>query len=233
MNKTILRPTQGAIFAAGAPAGWLLIQYFKGADIWLELSSNWDLYAYMLFGTLVVFILFGSYVGRQEQKITDLASRDALTGIYNLRFFIERMRQEISRAKRHSIPLSIIYFDLDYFKKVNDQYGHPVGDIVLREISNQVKKITREHDIFARVGGEEFSILLPSCELSNAKIQAERIRTSIENLAIAIPDNGVLHSTVSIGVVSWISGESYNDFYKRADEKLYLAKQHGRNRVES
>ena len=108
-----------------------------------------------------------------------------------------------------------------------------MGDIVLQEISKQIKQITREHDVFARVGGEEFSILLPRCELDNAIIQAERIRSSIERLDIQIPDNGSLKTTVSIGVVTWLTDESPNSFYKRADEKLYLAKQRGRNRVES
>lgn len=233
MNKKILRPIQGAIFAIGAPLGWLTVRYFNDADITLELEDNWGLYAYMLFSTLSVFTLFGAYVGRQEQKITELASRDALTGICNLRSFIERLHQEISRAKRHSIPLSIIYFDLDYFKRVNDRYGHPAGDLVLKEISQQVKKITREHDIFARVGGEEFCILLPRCQLGDAVAHAERIRSTIEALQIKLSHGEKIKVTVSVGVVSWHTEESVNEFYKRADEKLYLAKQRGRNRVES
>ena len=233
MNKITLRTIQGAVFAMGAPLGWLLIQYIAGVDIELELTTNWGLYAYMLFGSLAAFILFGGHVGRQEQKITEIASCDALTGIYNLRFFNEQVKQEISRAKRDSLPLSIICFDLDYFKKINDQYGHPAGDIVLRKISGRVKQITRGNDIFARVGGEEFCILLPNCGLDNAKTNAERIRFGIESLKINITDVGTLKTTVSIGVASWKSGETFSHFYKRVDEKLYLAKQNGRNRVES
>ena len=233
MNKAILRGLQAAIFALGAPLGWLLIKFWSGADIVIELSDNWGLYAYMLFGTLLVFISFGSYVGRKEQFITELAIRDSLTGIYNLRYFIERVEQEISRAKRHTMPLSLIYFDLDFFKKINDRYGHPVGDKVLKQVADTIKEMIRAHDIFARVGGEEFAILLPRCSLDDAVQNAERIRKAVQSQQINIQNGSPVQVTISAGVTAWSNNEQVTQFYKRADEKLYLAKQHGRNQVVS
>jgi len=231
MNKAILRSLQAAIFAIGAPLGWLLIRYAGGTEILEELKNNWGLYSYMLFGTTLVFIIFGVHVGRQEQATRELSIRDPLTGIYNLRFYIERIGQEISRAKRYDTPLSMIYFDLDYFKKVNDQYGHPIGDKVLCKIAEQVKDSVRAHDVFARVGGEEFAILLPRSNVQDAAANAERIRQAIENLTINVNNTLAISVTVSAGVTQWQNDEAVAEFYKRADEKLYLAKQQGRNQV--
>jgi diguanylate cyclase (GGDEF)-like protein len=227
MNKVKLRSLQAALFSFGGPLGWLTIKYFQGVPIAEELQTNWGLYAYMLFGTLTVFIGFGSYVGRKEQYITELATRDALTGIFNLRYFNERLTQEISIARRHHTPLSLIYFDLDFFKKVNDQH------IVLQKVTHKVKEMVRAHDIFARVGGEEFAILLPRCSQIDAISNAERIRKAVEDLEIEFNTDQSLNVTISAGVVSWHRDEPGREFYKRADEELYLAKQQGRNRVVS
>ncbi|MCW9000590.1 MAG: GGDEF domain-containing protein, partial [Kangiellaceae bacterium] len=181
-----MRSLQAATFSIGAPLGWLLIRYLEGADISQDIQSNVLLYAYLLFGTLIVFILFGAYVGNKEKYITELAVKDPLTQIHNRRFFIGRLTEEISRASRYQKPLSMIYFDLDHFKVVNDTYGHPVGDKVLVKVAREVKKNIRSHDIFARTGGEEFAILLPQCEIANAVANAERIRLGLEKMAIEV-----------------------------------------------
>ena len=231
MNKANLRSIQGAIFSLGAPLGWLGIQSMGGANIFIELQNNLGLYTYLLFATLIVFTAFGHYVGNKEQIITELATRDPLTGAYNLRHFIERMDNEISRANRDQSPLSIIYLDLDFFKKINDQYGHPAGDKVLIKLAEIGKNNIRNHDIFSRVGGEEFAILLPHSNLDDAITNAERIRQSVADTPIPISETDTVSITLSAGVVEWKKQESAQHFYKRADEKLYEAKLQGRNRV--
>ncbi|WP_019529571.1 GGDEF domain-containing protein [Dasania marina] len=231
MNKITLRAIQGGILAAGAPVGWLIIRCLSGADLLTELQQHSGLYAYMLFGTQAVFISFSLYVGKQEQLISNLAIRDSLTGIFNLRFMVERMNEEIANAQRYQTPLSVIYLDLDHFKKVNDQYGHPGGDEVLRKVTQAISLKTRAQDVFARVGGEEFAILLPQCSYTDAKDYAERIRLTIEQLSIEIPPHRSFGVTISLGVATLQEQESVNAFYQRADQNLYLAKQQGRNKA--
>jgi len=233
MNKIILRSIQACIFATGAPLGWLVIRLIGGADLVQELSQHIGLYSYMLFGTMVVFVLFASYVGHKESTITKVAFRDALTDIYNLRYFIERMDQETDRSRRYETPISLIYFDLDFFKKVNDKFGHPAGDKVLIQVTSKIKELVRSYDIFARVGGEEFAILQPRCGVVDSVHSAELIRQAIENLKIKISEGKEIQVTLSAGVTEWKVGENTQDFYKRADKLLYQAKQNGRNKVVS
>ena len=233
MNVILLRAVQGCVLSIGAPLGWLIINLVAGEPLVQEISNNLGLYCYMLFATMAVFVLFGIFVGRKEALISTFAIRDALTGIYNLRYYNERMSDEIAISKREETPLSLIYFDLDHFKSVNDRYGHPAGDEVLRQVVKTITKISRSHDIFSRVGGEEFSILLPRCNLSNAKSDAEKIRAVIEGLSIPITPELSIKITISIGVVTLLADESAQDFYQRADKNLYKAKETGRNRVVS
>ncbi len=231
MNKSVLRAIQGGVLALGAPLGWLLINLYSGASLVDEIKQNVGLYSYLLFVTVFVFIMFGIFVGRKEELISMYAVRDTLTGIYNLRYYSERLNNEISSAKRYHTPLSLIYFDLDHFKKVNDEFGHPAGDEVLRQVTKAITNISRVNDIFARVGGEEFVLLLPRSTLANALADAERIRQTIQALTIPINNKPDLKITISLGVVTLIEGETASDFYKRADQNLYLAKEQGRNRV--
>lgn len=231
MNIIFTRAAQSAALAMGAPLGWLIIQYAQGADIATELSTNQGLYIYMLLATAFVFTLFGIYVGRQEEIMAKLAFRDGLTGLHNVRFFRERLDEEVGISKRHQQPLSLIYFDLDYFKLVNDQYGHPAGDTVLKKITETTRKMVRNHDVFARVGGEEFVLLLPRCNLVDAKGRAELIRHSIEKLQIILDSNKKLNVTISLGVATLTDQESAGGFYKRVDKNLYEAKNTGRNRL--
>jgi diguanylate cyclase (GGDEF)-like protein len=230
MNRSNLRACQGALLSLGAPLGWLLIQYITGVDVWLNIQTNILLYAYMLFTTMLVFICFGLYVGHKEDLIIKLSIIDSLTGIYNLRFYLERMQQEIAYSHRSKLPLSLIYFDLDHFKSINDSYGHPFGDIVLKKTAQSIKKHVRTNDVFARIGGEEFAILLPGSKLEDAKINAERIREIIQTLDFNARGTPV-KVTISLGVACLKTGEDYQAFYQRADEQLYLAKTTGRNKV--
>jgi diguanylate cyclase (GGDEF)-like protein len=156
---------------------------------------------------------------------------DGLTQAYNRRFFNEVIEREFNRSKRYQRALSLVVFDIDHFKRVNDTYGHLAGDSLLRQIAGAVKARLRREDLFARVGGEEFAVLLPEITVEGARITAEKIRgivesTSFRHEATSIP------CTVSLGVASLQGQEtSANDLYRTADEYLYSAKQAGRNRV--
>lgn len=169
-----------------------------------------------------------------NDKLRKLAFRDDLTGLYNHRYFQEIFETEIQRATRYSHPVSLLLLDIDFFKQVNDTYGHPAGDDVLRQVSQTMVKLVRHCDIVARYGGEEFAIVLPETGRSGAKVLAQRIRRGIEQLQITI--NGKqIGVTVSVGVSnSDTEGVEHTRaaLIDRADQAMYVAKRNGRNRVE-
>lgn len=163
----------------------------------------------------------------------ELAFRDALTSLYNHRFFQEAMDKELDRAKRYQRDFSLIIFDIDHFKKVNDTYGHPIGDRVLEAIARAAEKAVREADIVARYGGEEFAVILPETGFIAANAVAERLRGKIEQLDIAV-DGTAIRTTVSVGYTSYrhnIKVQEKGAIIKMADSALYIAKQSGRNKV--
>jgi two-component system cell cycle response regulator len=161
------------------------------------------------------------------------STRDALTRTYNRRYMSERLAEEIAYARRHGTRLSLMMLDLDHFKRINDQHGHGAGDMVLRIVAAQLQRIIRKEDVLARVGGEEFLVLLRGIEHKNVGILAERLRRAVEGLSIPY-ESGPLRATVSIGVVSLheCAAEAPAEaFLQLADERLYTAKSEGRNRV--
>jgi diguanylate cyclase (GGDEF)-like protein len=168
---------------------------------------------------------------KANKLLENLATTDGLTGIYNHRFFYEKLNEEFERSKRYSSYLSLIMFDLDFFKKINDRYGHMVGDSVLVEMSKIVLSNIRKNDIFARYGGEEFVLLLPHTNAEGALHEAERIRKAIEsNHFQHLEKRGDV--TISLGVVTFPSKyiNQPEDMVKLADAALYEAKRLGRNR---
>ena len=162
---------------------------------------------------------------------------DALTGFYNRRQLEERIGQEVSNAKRQSAPLCGIMTDIDFFKHVNDNYGHAVGDLVLKTIAKIIRSQLREYDIAGRYGGEEFSILLPFTNIEEAKMVAERLRKTIEEKVIDISkvnpesEDKTIKVTLSLGVYQMKSNDNDDDLLKKADKALYQAKNTGRNKV--
>ncbi len=166
---------------------------------------------------------------RTEEALQHNFERDHLTMIYNRRKFFELLETEVLKAKRYARPLTITMLDIDYFKKVNDKYGHSIGDIVLKTTADIVGDIIRKVDIFARYGGDEFILLSPETGLEGAIVMGERIRVAIENHSYSA---GV-RITVSAGVAEWSGEESELAFIKKADDMLYMAKNMGRNRVEA
>lgn len=160
-----------------------------------------------------------------KQELEHLTITDTLTGIGNRRYFQNKMAEECSRATRYKYPFSLILFDIDYFKQVNDEYGHNVGDEVLKEYTKLIAPMLRENDIFCRIGGEEFIILLPHVDGIAAQKIAQKLRVAIEDSKKIIP------ITMSFGVTQYISGEEEESVFKRVDKALYEAKESGRNRV--
>jgi len=169
---------------------------------------------------------------KTESNLRDLADHDPLTGIPNRRYFVERANQEFARTKRRLTPLSIAVMDVDFFKQINDLNGHAVGDEVLKSLCKAGEKLLRKADIFARIGGEEFAVLLPDTNLDVAVVLAERLRQSIAGSKFSL-SSGELNCTVSIGVAMLKSTDTcIDDCLVRADGAMYKAKQNGRNRVE-
>lgn len=167
-----------------------------------------------------------------NKKLEYESTTDPLTQIYNRRYFAEYGNLEFERCKNNNLPLSIITMDIDFFKKINDSYGHEAGDRVLVEVANVTKSQLREHDVFARVGGEEFTIILPECSLAKSIEIAQRIKDSIAKKSININEKSI-SCTVSLGIsTNKNPEESFTDLLRIADEKLYQAKENGRNRIE-
>ncbi|MDX2506838.1 MAG: diguanylate cyclase [Gammaproteobacteria bacterium] len=164
---------------------------------------------------------------QQRDRLAAMATHDQLTGLYNRHFLMVSAIKKISRSKRQHCPLSLIMMDIDRFKSINDQYGHPAGDAVLQAVSALIVKQCRGEDIVTRFGGEEFVILLDNCELQAAQYKAETFRQLIEQLhPLQIP------VTCSFGVTQiQTPAESIDEVIKRADQALYQAKEAGRNRV--
>jgi diguanylate cyclase (GGDEF)-like protein len=160
-------------------------------------------------------------------KIINKSEIDLLTNIYNRKKFTQELEQEINRARRYDNQLGLIMFDIDHFKRVNDKYGHDVGDKVLIEMTDIVGKVTRSIDIFARWGGEEFMIIVHDTELNSTISLAERLRKEIMEYRF----NEAGRVTCSFGVIQFQSDDDFNSFVKRVDDALYKAKEEGRNRV--
>ena len=166
-----------------------------------------------------------------HDKIYRMATIDGGTQTFNKQYLLESLDSEFQFSKTYGRPLSVIYFDLDHFKKVNDTYGHNAGDFILSELSKLVKSIVRKDDIFCRFGGEEFVILLPNTDARTAYDSAERIRKTVEENVFNTEGHS-LKQTVSLGVSQLQpSMNTPKDFLEDADKKLYQSKQNGRNQV--
>ncbi len=165
-----------------------------------------------------------------EGRLRHLASTDPLTGIANRRHFMEQGRAEFSRSTRYGYSLAVMMLDVDHFKRINDTYGHDVGDQALKALTDTVGHALRGSDLLGRLGGEEFALLLPSTPLAGAHILAERIRGEVERMRLDT-SSGELSFTISIGVCEFAEEEGFDVLLNRADRALYTAKHGGRNRV--
>lgn len=168
-----------------------------------------------------------------ETTLLELTRHDPLTSIANRRYFFEHSMQEFLRSKRHQIPLCVASIDIDHFKQINDNYGHAAGDEMLKAVCSIILNMLRKTEFLARIGGEEFAILLPDIQLEGAIHLAERIRQVVENNTITINEQEI-SCTVSIGIAELNPADaSIENCLSRADKALYQAKKNGRNRIES
>jgi len=168
-----------------------------------------------------------------NSRLKDLVFRDGLTGLFNHRYFQEILDKEVFRSQRYHSFLSLVMFDIDFFKKVNDTYGHPVGDLVLINIAKTAAGAVRSSDVVSRYGGEEFAVILPETDQGGMKVFAERLRRSIEKNTTKTEGSQV-KVTISVGGVTFVPGISKITkelLVDTADKALYASKKNGRNRV--
>jgi diguanylate cyclase (GGDEF)-like protein len=180
------------------------------------------------------FLERGNIEAIANKELNEKAEKDALTGAYSKGALLEKGPEAMKRSEFLNEELSVLVFDIDFFKKINDSYGHAAGDHVLKTLAEIVgHKMVRSGDYFARYGGEEFVIILHGSPLKTAMEVAERIRTTIESNSFVF-ENKKIPVTISLGVACRVVGENdWNSLFKRADEALYKSKQSGRNRVTS
>lgn len=177
------------------------------------------------FLAVVIIFLIRKYV---RDTLEYLVDHDVLTNVYNKKYFNECIEEKIKESRKYNRKLSLMILDIDYFKKINDTYGHDIGDAVLREMSELVKNNISKNEMFFRVGGEEFAIISPNSDLEKAFELAENIRKAMEEHEINYLEDPI---TISIGVAEYRKGDDSILLFKRADLALYKAKHDGRNRV--
>jgi diguanylate cyclase (GGDEF)-like protein len=238
LTKRALYAVVGALLGLGAPLGWLLLRELNERRVLpLDhvLGEEGALYTYLLVGTSTAFAIFGFVVGRLSDRLTrmnrhlaEVAITDPLTGLYNPRYFKQRLQEERARAARHEASLSLIVLDLDHFKRVNDRFGHPVGDAVLTHAARVISDTARASDIACRIGGEEFAVICPLTSSTDAAALAERIRTKLERTP-SWTGSGKIELTASFGVAEVTGAKAA--LLERADAALYRAKAAGRNQV--
>ncbi len=202
----------------------------SSSPFWLLASVNIIDYNY----DVVLYSAFQDITGRKtrEALLKNQATRDPLTSLFNRRYFEDEVSKQILKAQADHQPFSVLMLDADFFKRVNDTYGHKVGDKVLIELASTAERALRDNDIVARYGGEEFVVFLPGIGAEQAYLVANRLRESISSVVVYSDENQPVKFTVSIGVSSSEISNNIDTLIKTADEALYKAKQNGRNRVE-
>lgn len=169
---------------------------------------------------------------RAQMKIQSLADTDDLTGVWNKRHLKRNLGIEVERARTYGVPLSLLMFDVDDFKRINDRYGHPMGDVVLSELCGIVRETLRPPDFFARYGGDEFVIVLPHTDLAGARAAGDRILQKVRALDIMPPDDASkIKPSISMGIATYVPPDmTANDLIELADQRLYDSKKSGKNR---
>jgi polar amino acid transport system substrate-binding protein len=217
---------------------WLFFDYQQEIDNNFVIKIIAGSIGLLMIPIVWVFLLRKQIIKRKQvekelqeavKKTTKLSITDTLTGIRNRLYLDQFLEEEIQRSQRYGNHLSIILIDIDDFKKVNDQYGHIIGDKVLVDLVDMISPMIRKTDVFGRWGGEEFLIICTETDLNNAVILAEGIRSKID----AYTFDTVGKKTVSMGVTDFVPNDTIVSMISRADKALYRAKEHGKNRVAS
>jgi diguanylate cyclase (GGDEF)-like protein len=196
-------------------------------DIWNGLANR--AFSLVVIG---VTVLGMGKLADYEHKLLIESMTDPLTGLLNRRYFTTLSQREVARSLRHGLRFSVLMLDIDHFKRINDNFGHPVGDLAIKALAEICNQALRPHDILARYGGEEFVLTLPHTDEAGARVVAERIRKAVEQLELASA-SGPVRFTVSIGLSIYKKDLSLEHILERADQALYKAKQAGRNRIVS
>ena len=229
------RMLQGVFLAVFAPFGWLAIKKAEGLPPIDHFMNHPGLYAYMLLGTMTAFGFFGWLLGREEERLSKLAMLDELTGLANNRLFGQRLDECIIYGRRNGRPVSLLLVDMDYFKSINDTHGHQVGDMALRTVASVIKASIRGSDVAARVGGEEFAVLLPDTSSAEASAVAGRVLNGLRGANVLLENGSRVSLSASIGLAGGIPDKDESSFalFAQADKALYQAKAAGRDRLVS
>lgn len=226
---------------------WTLLLFYSqicySIALYIVVSDYKAVLSYAFFHIISTFLggffifYFVLYIRRNTELFNlykENSERDSLTGLYNVRSLDRYYNLMISNAKNDQKDCAICLFDIDHFKQINDTYGHPAGDEIIKQFASLLNELTRDGDIVSRNGGEEFSVLLPGCSIEKAEEIAERIREIVEYRSFTLPNQEQIKVTVSVGVAAHNQiriHTSSDDLYQEADDALYKAKQHGRNQV--
>ncbi len=229
------------------PVGRILI-WKSASDVVQELNHNtWINIIYGIIGFLIIelalFLGIRLVLGQLKQtvdertqeiqvlnrQLEEIAHQDMLTGVSSRHYFMMRFQQELNRNQRSKQPMTLLMMDVDYFKRVNDTWGHQVGDQVLSDLGHLMVENSRNYDVVGRYGGEEFCLLLPGVDAVTGLQMAEKLRERVER-QIIIPGSDGIHVTISIGVALYAKGQSAEELINAADQALYKAKRGGRNR---
>ncbi len=198
----------------------------SGADDFINKPFSEDLFMARIKANVRTYFLM-QQLQEKNMRLAQLVKEDGLTGLYNHKYIMEMLEKEIDRVQRYSTALSVMMFDIDHFKLVNDNYGHHIGDVVLEQLGKYMSNDTRKIDISGRYGGEEFVIILPDTDRDGAMIYAERLRQEIEAMRFG---EKKIRITVSGGIATY-TDESAVELVKIADKHLYYAKRNGRNQI--
>jgi len=205
-------------------AGWAIITLLQAQTIIYAVYSS----AY----ALVTIGFLGSVVIEYQKHLIHLATEDPLTRLLNRRGLAEALNVSLAAAAREGLSTSALMVDIDHFKKINDNFGHDTGDHVIQQTADLLTRIARNSDVIARVGGEEYLLVLPDTDLNSARVLAERIRSTIDEHPLLV-NRQAIHITVSLGVACIEGAANIAELSEAADKAMYLAKRGGRNRVAS
>ncbi|MFO0726596.1 MAG: GGDEF domain-containing protein [Myxococcota bacterium] len=237
MSCSLRRALEGALCSLVVPTAMFVWHTMLDGHSAHDLA----LYARVLVAAVVPFSVFGALIGRSEdhleatkRELDQIAVTDPTTGLKNVRYFRARLEEACAAAERDGGPLSLLIVDLDRFKAVNDRFGHPVGDAVLRDTACAIASVCRREETVARIGGEEFALLLPATDRGEAIAVAERVRRAVSQSETLVPGAAEpVRVTASVGVVSVSSRDDLRPdlVLSAADRALYDAKRGGRDRI--